>query len=105
MKPRHELRHEPEPQDSLDHHTSPYSWDEQFTEKQEWLGGKRVAGGPFTTREGLRECLTPAFSLIGQPRSIPFVLRETQRKFQHSLSEVTVWERHGEHHSELAYGV
>ncbi len=40
---------------------SPYSWDEEFTEKQEWLGGIRVAGEPFTTREGLHECLTPSF--------------------------------------------
>ena len=67
----------------------------QFTEKQEWLGGIRVAGEPFTTLEGLQECLTPPFTPIGEPRSIPFVLRETQRKFQHSLSEVTVWERRG----------
>ena len=28
-----------------------------------------------------------------QPRILPFVIGETHRKFQHSLSEVTVWER------------
>ena len=72
---------------------SPYSWDEQFTEKHEWLGGIRVAGEPFTTREGLHECLADHFLPVGQPRSVPFVIRETQHKFQHSLSEVTVWER------------
>ena len=72
---------------------SPYGWDEATTEKNEWLGGVRVAGEPVTTREGLHHCLAPHFTPIGQPVSIPFVLRETQRKFQHSLSEVTVWER------------
>jgi putative 4-mercaptohistidine N1-methyltranferase len=74
---------------------SPYSWDEAFTEKDEWLGGIRVAGEPFTTREGLHEYLTPNFAPVGEPTSVPFVLRETQRKFQHTLSEVTVWERRG----------
>jgi 5-histidylcysteine sulfoxide synthase/putative 4-mercaptohistidine N1-methyltranferase len=72
---------------------SPYSWDEAFTEKDEWLGGIRVAGEPFTTLEGLHHCLTPHFKPLGEPRSVPFVLRETKRKFQHTLSEVTVWER------------
>ncbi|MFC1596836.1 5-histidylcysteine sulfoxide synthase [Planctomycetota bacterium] len=74
---------------------SPYSWDEQFTAKDEWLGGVRVAGEPFTTLDGLHECLDAHFTPIGQPRRVPFVLRDTQRKFQHSLSEVTVWERRG----------
>jgi 5-histidylcysteine sulfoxide synthase/putative 4-mercaptohistidine N1-methyltranferase len=74
---------------------SPYSWDEEFTEKDEWLGGVRVAGEPFTSREGLHECLTPNFASVGEPQSVPFVLRETRRRFQHTLSEVTVWERHG----------
>jgi hypothetical protein len=27
------------------------------------------------------------------PIEIPFVIRETRHKFQHSLSEVTLWER------------
>ena len=72
---------------------SPYTWDEEFTEKHEWLGGIRVAGEPFTTLEGLHECLTPQFTPVGEPRKIPFVIRETQHKFQHTLSEVTVWER------------
>ena len=74
---------------------SPYSWDEAFTEKDEWLGGKRVAGEPVTTLEGLHQCLDASFTRIGEPKRVPFVIRETQRKYQHSLSEVTVWERRG----------
>jgi len=74
---------------------SPYSWDEAFTEKAEWLGGKRVAGEPVTTLDGLHECLADHFTPVGKPRSVPFVIRETQRKFQHTLSEVTAWERRG----------
>jgi hypothetical protein len=33
------------------------------------------------------------FRLIKGPLSVPFVIRETKRKFQHTLSEVTIWER------------
>lgn len=71
---------------------SPYSWSEQFTERDQWLGGTRQAGEPYTTLEGIRDTLSPHFRQVCQPRTIPFVLRETARKFQHVLSEVTVWE-------------
>jgi hypothetical protein len=27
------------------------------------------------------------------PQNVPFVIRETRRKFQHTLSEVSLWER------------
>lgn len=74
---------------------SPYSWDEAFTEKDEWLGGKRVAGEPVTTQEGLHACLDADFEAVGEPQSVPFVIRETQHKYQHSLSEVTAWQRRG----------
>lgn len=72
---------------------SPYSWSEEFTEKDEWLGGFRVAGEPFTTLEGLHQCLAPQFTPVGKPRQVPFVIRETKYKFQHTLSNVTAWRR------------
>jgi 5-histidylcysteine sulfoxide synthase/putative 4-mercaptohistidine N1-methyltranferase len=72
---------------------SPYSWDEAFTEKEQWLGGIRSGGEPVTTHNGLLQCLSPHFTPLGDPLSLPFIIRETRRKFQHSLSEVTVWER------------
>lgn len=72
---------------------SPYSWDEAFTPKSHWLGGRRVAGEPLTTLEALHRVLEPAFRPVGDPVTVPFVIRETRRKFQHSLSQVTVWER------------
>ena len=33
------------------------------------------------------------FELVKQPLKVPFVIRETQHKFQHTLSEVTFWKR------------
>lgn len=72
---------------------SPYTWLEEFTKKDHWIGGVRRAGEPFTTLEGLQEQLSPRFRLLGEPRDIEFVIRETARKFQHSVSQVTIWER------------
>ncbi|QSV45956.1 5-histidylcysteine sulfoxide synthase [Geobacter benzoatilyticus] len=73
--------------------TSPYTWLEEFTKKEEWLGGYKDAGENVTTLDGLKEMLAPHFRQIGEPRDIPFVIRESRRKFQHSLAELTVWER------------
>jgi hypothetical protein len=30
---------------------------------------------------------------VGEPLQVPFVIRETRRKFQHTVSELTVWRR------------
>jgi len=73
--------------------TSPYTWLEDFTDKANWIGGFKKDGESFTTLDGLKAYLEPHFNLIQTPEAIPFVIRETSRKFQHSLSDVTVWER------------
>lgn len=72
--------------------TSPNSWSEEFTKKSEWIGGYRTAGENVTTLDGLKEILSPHFRLLEEPRDIPFTLRETQRKFQHSIAQMTIWE-------------
>jgi len=74
--------------------SSPYTWLEEFTPKEHWLGGFKKDGENFTTLQGLHALLDGAFRLRpGFPRDLPFVIRETARKFQHSIAEVTVWER------------
>ena len=72
---------------------SPYSWDETITEKEKWLGGIRKDGEPYTTLAALHEVLGPNFEPVGEALKIPFVLRITQNRFEHTLSEVTVWEK------------
>jgi 5-histidylcysteine sulfoxide synthase/putative 4-mercaptohistidine N1-methyltranferase len=72
---------------------SPYTWLESFTKKEEWLGGYREAGEPVTSLEGLGKALAPHFRMLGEPRDVPFVIRETRRKFQHTVAQLTVWER------------
>jgi len=72
---------------------SPYTWLEEFTPPEHWLGGRKVDGENLTTLDGLHKELEPGFRLLGEPRDVPFVIRETSRKFQHTLSQMTVWEK------------
>lgn len=72
---------------------SPYTWLDVFTPRAEWLGGFCEGGRDFTTLDGLKKSLHPHFSMLDKPRDIPFVIRETARKYQHSIAELTVWER------------
>ena len=73
--------------------TSPYTWLEEHTRPENWLGGFKKDGESYTTLDGLKNILSSHFRLMQEPQDVPFVIRETRRKYQHSLSEVTLWER------------
>ncbi len=68
--------------------TSPYTWLEEFTPKQLWLGGY----GDVKTLNGLKKVLGENFKLI-DTKDIPFVIRESARKYQHSIAQMSVWEK------------
>ncbi len=70
---------------------SPYTWLEEYTERENWLGGHIGENGPVHTLDTLKEILGQRFELAKAPEKIPFVIRETRHKHQHTLSEVTVW--------------
>lgn len=72
---------------------SPYTWLEEYTPKEAWVGGFVKDGKNYTTLDGLTEQLKPWFRIQGEPRRLPFVIRETRNKFQHSFSELTVWKK------------
>lgn len=72
---------------------SPYTWLEEHTPRADWLGGFKKDGETWTTLDGLKDLLGRHFRLMAPPRDVPFVIRETRRKHQHTLSEVTLWER------------
>ena len=73
--------------------TSPYTWLEEHTPKHQWLGGFKRDGERYTTLDALREQLGRDFVPLGEPRDVPFVIRETSRKFQHTIAQLTCWER------------
>jgi len=74
---------------------SPYSWSEEYTEKAKWLGGYKdpLTGENVNTLDSMHTLLEPRFDLVGEPFEIPFVIRETQRKYQHTLSEFSLWKK------------
>ena len=73
--------------------TSPYTWLEEHTKREEWIGGFKKDGENLTTLDGLKAMLGEHFRLVNGPLEVPFVIRETKRKFQHTLAAVTIWER------------
>ena len=72
--------------------TSPYTWLEEYTAKAKWLGGRREHGEPLSTFAGLSRALEPSFMLVAR-EDIPFVIRETARKHQYSIAELTIWRK------------
>jgi 5-histidylcysteine sulfoxide synthase/putative 4-mercaptohistidine N1-methyltranferase len=82
----------------LNHHgilviSSPYTWLDDYTEKSKWLGGFKQDDKNVTTLSGMASILLQHFNQVDTALDVPFVIRETARKFQHSLAEVTVWQR------------
>jgi putative 4-mercaptohistidine N1-methyltranferase len=75
--------------------TSPYTWLTAFTPREEWLGGFSRNGRDVFTLDGLKKILAPNFSLAVAPLDVPFVIRETARKYQHTIAQMTVWLRGG----------
>ena len=72
---------------------SPYTWLEEHTTRSKWLGGYKKDGERYTTYDALVANLAADFVPLGQPRDVPFVIRETARKFQHTVSQVSCWKR------------
>ena len=74
--------------------TSPYTWLEEFTDKDKWLGGyKADTGESFTTLEGIAQTLGEKFKMLDEPMDVPFVIRETKRKHQHTIAQLSVWQK------------
>lgn len=73
--------------------TSPYSWLEEFTPKNLWLGGYKDAEGKVVTGfDKLKSYLGPNFELI-EDKPMSFFIRETAHKNQWSVAHTTIWKR------------
>ncbi|RUM45671.1 MAG: putative 4-mercaptohistidine N1-methyltransferase [Desulfocapsa sp.] len=73
--------------------SSPYTLLEEYTPHENWLGGYTKDAKTVTVLDGIKEVLEPHFIMINKPIDVPFVIRETQRKFQHTLAELSSWKR------------
>ncbi len=73
--------------------TSPYTWQESSTKKEFWLGGyKDDNGKEIKTLDSLKNILSEEFELI-HTQDLEFVIKETARKYQHTISELSVWKK------------
>ena len=73
--------------------TSPYTWQESSTKKEFWLGGYRDdKGHDIRTIDSLKSILKDDFELI-HTQDLEFVIKETARKYQHTISQVMVWKK------------
>lgn len=73
---------------------SPFTWLEEYTRRENWLGGhKETNGETLSSTDALERVLKHRFVRVAGPCDIPFVIRETKRKHQHSLSEFNIFKR------------
>lgn len=73
--------------------SSPYTLLEEFTPITNWIGGYERNGKPYRVYDGMKEILSHHFEEIQAPADVPFVIRETRRKFQHTIAELSAWRR------------
>lgn len=71
---------------------SPFTWMEDYTPPDRWLGGYERGGQRVLTFDTLCEILAPAFDFV-RSVDVPFLIREHARKFQWSVSKAGVWRR------------
>ncbi|MEA2047120.1 MAG: 5-histidylcysteine sulfoxide synthase [Campylobacterota bacterium] len=72
--------------------TSPYTWQEESTPKEKWIGGYKKDGEKVSTLDGLQEILGEDFKLI-ETKDVPFVIQETARKHQHTIAQMSIWQK------------
>ena len=72
--------------------TSPYTWQEESTPKEKWIGGYKRDSENVSTLHGLEEILGNDFRLI-DTKDVPFVIQETARKHQYTIAQMSIWEK------------
>ena len=94
---------------------SPYTWLQEYTPKEKWIGGRQQDGENLYTRVNLQRILSEEFEpynvkldgngyndpIYGKFEkdsevncfSLPFSIQETLRKHQFTYSECTIWQR------------
>jgi len=71
---------------------SPYTWLEDYTPKKNWLGGFLKDNKEVKTFDTLKENLKRDFKLL-DTIDVPFVIKETKRKHQYTISQMSIWQK------------
>jgi putative 4-mercaptohistidine N1-methyltranferase len=74
---------------------TPYSWLDEFTPPEEWLGGAKdaVTGKHVAAKDVLEQEMNQRGLVKVHEEQVPLVIREHQRKYQYIVSEATVWRK------------
>lgn len=72
--------------------TSPYTWMQEYTPRERWLGGFLRDGVAIRSLNSLRDALEESFEFEGAT-DMPFMIREHARKFQWSVAQASRWRR------------
>jgi len=72
--------------------TTPCTWLEEYTPKENWLGGFEMDGKAVSTLDGLHARLDNDFVFV-ETKDLPFLIREHARKFQWSVAQASLWRR------------
>lgn len=75
--------------------SSPYTWMEQFTPRDAWLGGLTRDGAALRSGAGIRALLGDSFEPIREC-DMPLVIREHARKYQYIVAHALVFRRREE---------
>mmetsp|Transcript_12588 Transcript_12588/g.37370 ORF Transcript_12588/g.37370 Transcript_12588/m.37370 type:complete len:1098 (+) Transcript_12588:95-3388(+) len=75
--------------------SSPYTWLETFTPKEEWIGAYKYGDNDAPdTLSALREELTArGFVEAAPPQDVPFVIPESERLFQRTVAQISFWQK------------
>jgi putative 4-mercaptohistidine N1-methyltranferase len=71
---------------------TPCTWMEEYTPKENWLGGFERDSAPVRTLDSLKQILGADF-VFQTSKDLPFLIREHERKFQWSVAQASVWRR------------
>ncbi len=68
-----------------------WNWQEEQTLKENWLGGFRKDGEPYSSQDAVQEILGDNFELHSTPRDIWQVQPLSERSFEQRLFQLSIW--------------
>lgn len=73
---------------------SPYSWLEEYTPKENWIGGYTTPCGiAINSKQKLKEIMEERGFVNIHDEAVSLLIREHERKFQYIISDATGWRR------------
>ncbi len=72
---------------------STYEWNENKTNREDWLGGFKKDGEPVTSLDGITEILSENFEMVNDLMNLNLYQKISSRTSVHKLSELSIWRK------------